>query len=138
VHGFVEKNLHSRIHTRDLSTVARRSQSHFARRFKQAIGETPHAYVMRKQPLQRAYLLMTTTSAPLSEIALSSGFSDQAHLSRIFRQAFGQSLARWKRDLERGGETSEGANEIFIGAVLLRTRNPQRDRDESLCAPGSA
>jgi hypothetical protein len=93
---------------------------------------------MRKQLLQRACLLMTTTSAALSEIALSSGFSDQANLSRIFRQAFGQSPARWKRDLERGGETSEGANEIFIGAVLLGTRNPQRDRDESLCAPGSA
>jgi AraC family transcriptional regulator len=31
---------------------------------------------------------------------LSVGFSDQAHLCRLFRQAFGQSPAKWRR--ERG------------------------------------
>jgi AraC-like DNA-binding protein len=43
---------------------------------------------------------MMTSAEPLSEIALSVGFSDQAHLCRLFRQAFGQSPASWRRERE--------------------------------------
>jgi transcriptional regulator GlxA family with amidase domain len=55
--------------------------------------------VVRRR-LQRAGHLMITSTASLSEIALNVGFSDQAHLCRLFRQAFGQSPANWRR--ERG------------------------------------
>jgi AraC family transcriptional regulator len=97
VRAYVDSHLHRTIHIRDLSAVARRSSAHFSRKFKLAVGESPHAYVVRRR-LEKACDLMTTSSASLSEIALSVGFSDQAHLSRLFRQAFGQSPASWRRD----------------------------------------
>jgi AraC family transcriptional regulator len=99
VRAFIDENLHRTIHTKDLSAVAQRSTAHFSRSFKQAFGEPPHAYVVRRR-LERAYHLMITSSASLSEIAQSVGFSDSAHLGRPFRQAFGQSPSRWRRDLE--------------------------------------
>ena len=99
VRAYIDSNLHRTIHIRDLSAVARRSPAHFARKFKLAIGESPHAYVVRKR-LERACHLMMTSASSLSEIALSVGFSDQAHLCRLFRHAFGQSPANWRR--ERG------------------------------------
>jgi AraC family transcriptional regulator len=99
VRSYIDSNLHRTIHIRDLSAVARRSKAHFSRKFKLAVGESPHAYVVRRR-LERACHLMMTSAASLSEIALSVGFSDQAHLCRLFRQAFGQSPARWRR--ERG------------------------------------
>ena len=99
VRAFIDENLHRTIHTWDLSAVARQSTSHFSRSFKRAFGEPPHAYVVRRR-LQRAGHLMITSSASLSEIALSVGFSDQAHMCRLFRQAFGQSPYSWRRDLE--------------------------------------
>jgi len=99
VRAYIDSNLHRTIHIRDLSAVARRSPAHFSRKFKVAVGESPHAYVVRRR-LERACHLMMTSAEPLSEIALSVGFSDQAHLCRLFRQAFGQSPANWRR--ERG------------------------------------
>jgi AraC family transcriptional regulator len=99
VTAFIERNLDRTIHNKDLSAVARRSQAHFSRSFKQAFGEPPHAYVVRRR-LEKACHLMMTSSAPLSEIALSVGFSDQAHLCRLFRQALGQSPSRWRRERE--------------------------------------
>ena len=96
VRAFIDKNLHRTIHVRDLSRVARRSPAHFSRKFKLAIGESPHAYVVRRR-LEKACQLMITSSASLSEIALNVGFSDQAHLCRLFKQAFGQSPAGWRR-----------------------------------------
>jgi AraC family transcriptional regulator len=99
VRAFIDENLHRTIHIMDLSAIARRSTAHFSRSFKKAFGEPPHAYVVRIR-LERACHLMITSSASLSEIALSVGFSDQAHLCRQFRQAFGQSPSRWRRDFE--------------------------------------
>jgi AraC family transcriptional regulator len=97
VRAYIDSNLHRTIHIRDLSAVARRSKAHFSRKFKLAVGEPPHAYVVRRR-LERACHLMITSAASLSEIALSVGFSDQAHLCRLFRQAFGQSPASWRRE----------------------------------------
>jgi AraC family transcriptional regulator len=99
VRAFIDKNLHRTIHTPALSAVARRSPAHFSRSFKLTFGETPHAYVMKRR-LEKACHLMVTSSASLSEIVLRAGFSDQSHLCRLFRQAFGQSPASWRRERE--------------------------------------
>jgi AraC family transcriptional regulator len=108
VRAYIDSNLHRTIHTRDLSAVARRSPAHFSRKFKLAVGEPPHAYVVRRR-LERACHLMITSAASLSEIALSVGFSDQAHLCRLFRQAVGQSPAHWRREREIPGEVTSRA-----------------------------
>jgi AraC family transcriptional regulator len=99
VRSFIDRNLDRTIHASDLSAVARRSTAHFSRSFKQAFGEPPHAYIVRRR-LEEACHLMLTSAASLSEIALSVGFSDQAHLSKLFRQALGQSPATWRRERE--------------------------------------
>jgi AraC family transcriptional regulator len=105
VRAYIDSNLHRTIHIRDLSSVARRSPAHFSRKFKLTVGESPHAYVVRRR-LEKACHLMMTGAEPLSEIALSVGFSDQAHLCRLFRQAFGQSPAHWRRERGTPGEVT--------------------------------
>jgi AraC family transcriptional regulator len=99
VRAFIDENLHTTIRTRHLSAIARLSTWHFSRSFKQAFGESPHAYVTRRR-LERACHLMMTSSASLTEIALTVGFSDQSHLSSRFRQVFGQSPSSWRRERE--------------------------------------
>jgi AraC-like DNA-binding protein len=116
VRTYIDSNLHRTIHIRDLSAVARRSTAHFSRKFKLAVGESPHAYVVKRR-LEKACHLMMTSAESLSEIALSVGFSDQAHLCRLFRQAFGQSPASWRREL---GIPGEGTSRSGTGENIPR------------------
>jgi AraC family transcriptional regulator len=106
VQAYIDSHLHRTIHTRDLCAIAHRSPAHFSRKFKSAFGETPHAYVVRRR-LEKACHLMMTSASSLSEIALSAGFSDQAHLCRLFRDAFRQSPASWRRERGIPGEHLE-------------------------------
>src|SRR5260370_6315972 len=68
VRAFIDSNLHRSIHIRDLCAVVRRSPAYFCRKFKLAVGEPPHAYVMRRR-LERACHLMVTSASPLTRSA---------------------------------------------------------------------
>jgi len=97
VRGYIDKHLTERIYVKDLSALVRRSTSHFCRAFKSTMGETPRSYITRRR-LDRAQSMMLTSNAPLCEIALRCGFSDQAHFSHRFRYVTGQSPAAWRRE----------------------------------------
>jgi AraC family transcriptional regulator len=111
VRAYIDSNLHRPISVSELSAIARRSSAHFSRQFKLAVGLSPHAYVVRRR-LERACQLMTTSAVTLSEIALIVGFSDQSHLCRLFRQAFGRSPANWRRKHEDACEITSRANMV--------------------------
>lgn len=59
-----------------------------ARAFRREHGCSLTAY-RRRARVRRAIELLTSTRMPLAEIAGESGFSDQSHLSRIFREELG-------------------------------------------------
>ncbi|GGX67834.1 hypothetical protein GCM10007385_41300 [Tateyamaria omphalii] len=59
----------------------------FARRFKKSFGAPPYAYVQNRR-IEKASTLLRHTSLSISDIAVLCGFSDQAHLTRLFRRAF--------------------------------------------------
>ncbi len=93
---FIDQHIASAIRVSDLSRLLGRSNAHFSRAFKLAFGETPHAYVLRRR-VELARYLMLTSAAPLSEIALKCGLTDQAHLCNAFRDRVGQTPAAWRR-----------------------------------------
>ena len=78
-----------------LAQLAGRSPFHFTRVFKRSVGVTPHRYVVRLR-LQRAIELVRAGS-DLPEIAASTGFADQSHLSRWARRIHGVPLTRFRR-----------------------------------------
>jgi AraC family transcriptional regulator len=61
------------------------SPYHFARLFRQTTGESPHHFVLR-QRIERAQRLLKETDVPLAHIAVESGFANQSHLTRVFKQ----------------------------------------------------
>jgi transcriptional regulator of acetoin/glycerol metabolism len=93
---YIEGHLDEKIRLDDLATLTGLSTDHFARAFHQSIGFPPHTYVLRRR-LEHVEQMLRETHAPLSEIALATGFSDQSHLARHFRRWTGMSprQVRW-------------------------------------------
>jgi AraC family transcriptional regulator len=85
---FVEAHLDEQLSLGDLARTVSLSQYHFARKFREATGCTPHDFVMRRR-VERARRLLRNTVLPISEIASSCGFADQSHLTRVFRRRAG-------------------------------------------------
>jgi transcriptional regulator GlxA family with amidase domain len=84
----VEVHLGESINLGTLAAVAGLSIHHFAREFKRSAGVTPHRYLTQKR-VQRAQEMLAQTDLSLSEVAYTTGFSDQGHLSRHFRHMLG-------------------------------------------------
>lgn len=95
--AFVEEHLSDPIRIPDLSDLVGLSVPHFSRAFRQSFDEPPHAYVTQRR-LDRARSLMLTSDLALIEVAVSCGFSDQAHFCKVFRRETGRTPAAWRRE----------------------------------------
>ena len=93
---YVDGHIAGPIRVADLCALIQRSEAHFSRAFKRTFGASPHAFVIQRR-LELAAQYMLQTEAPLSDIALLCGFTDQAHLCKHFRQATGETPAAWRR-----------------------------------------
>jgi AraC-like DNA-binding protein len=69
----------------------------FTRRFRRAVGMTPHAYRLTHR-LNRARSLLAR-GVRAAEAAADAGFSDQSHLGRNFRRSFGATPDSYRRSL---------------------------------------
>jgi AraC family transcriptional regulator len=72
----------------DLAGEAGMPPSHFSRIFKETLGMTPIPYVMACR-IEQAIEMMQDPARSLGNIALASGFADQAHFSHGFKQLTG-------------------------------------------------
>jgi transcriptional regulator GlxA family with amidase domain len=85
---YIVTHLNENITNDALAEVAGLSVCHFARMFKQTVGVSPHRYVLQCR-IEWARELLAGTDMPLSEIAIVTGFSDQSHYTRWFREIIG-------------------------------------------------
>jgi AraC family transcriptional regulator len=73
------------------------SVSHFSRAFRISTGLPPHQWLLQ-QRIKAAKQLMTVRDLPLSEIAISAGFANQSHFTRVFSSLVGISPGTWRRE----------------------------------------
>jgi transcriptional regulator GlxA family with amidase domain len=79
-----------------LSQEADMSEWHFLREFRQAFGETPHAFLSRLR-LERAKELLTVSNRPVTEICFDVGFTSLGSFSTKFRNQVGLSPIEFRR-----------------------------------------
>lgn len=90
---FLEANTSGAITSTDLEDVTGLDRYTLIRQFKARYATTPHRFLVMRR-LQQAKTLIAQ-GEPLAGIAADTGFADQSHLNRHFKQAFGITPGRW-------------------------------------------
>jgi AraC family transcriptional regulator len=92
---YIEENCLRSIRLEELAVLTNLSQSHFSHAFKASTGVPPHQWQTTAR-LERAKQLIVGDT-PLTDVAVETGFADQAHFTRVFRKNIGTTPASWKK-----------------------------------------
>ena len=107
-------HLEGNITIRELATACSLSASHFGRCFRLSFGTSVHQRLIQLR-IDHAKDLLSGTNRALVEIALLSGFCDQAAFSRTFSRIEHMTPSRWRRlNIDRIG--ARGNNVHAIGS----------------------
>jgi len=90
---FIEERFHEPIALRDIARAVHLSPNYLCEVFSRATGQSPGRFLLRVR-LEHARFLLLTTSRPITEIALSCGFSDSSYFARAFKAFFGHAPSR--------------------------------------------
>ena len=92
----IENRLDEALPVAALATLAGMRETRFLQAFKQQTGLSPYRYVLQKR-LEKASALLTGSKLGLAEIALVTGFADQAHMTASFARHFGRTPGALRR-----------------------------------------
>lgn len=87
---FIQDNYARDVSLSDIAEAVHLSPFHVARLFKQALGVSPHQYLIQvRVNSARSLLAAGSGERSLAEVASAVGFADQSHLTRHFKRILG-------------------------------------------------
>jgi AraC family transcriptional regulator len=92
---FIAANLDGILTVESIAAAAGVHPVHLARTFRTKTGETVGGYVRRIRA-ECARDLIRRSTEPLASIALRCGFADQSHMTRVMRQLYGATPAKFR------------------------------------------
>lgn len=84
VFTYIETNYMRKIHLEELSSWAHMNKNYFCKFFKKKIGKSPFTYLNEYRINQAASLLLKS-NAPITEIALNTGYENMSYFIRQFK-----------------------------------------------------
>ena len=93
----------------DLAHISMESRTCYIEKFKHLFKMTPFEYI-RKLRINHAIELLSATTLSVAEIAQACGFSDSAHLIKIFKEDTGLTPAKYRKT----AADSEGATSSSV------------------------
>lgn len=94
---YIEANLADEIELDDLAGVAGSSRFHFSRAFRDATGFPPYRYLVHRR-IDAAKTLLLDNDLTLEQISAQCGFKSSAQFSVMFKQVFGITPTRFRRE----------------------------------------
>jgi AraC-like DNA-binding protein len=113
----LDSDLGGRLSLQQIAAEFGLSVSHFSRAFRTSTGLPPHQWLLR-QRVKAAKQLMSVRDLPLSEIAISAGFANQSHFTRVFSAVVGASPGAWRRESFPRARHDPGRPGIFYSAAF--------------------
>lgn len=95
VMDYIEDRFEDTIYLEELAALTELSTFYFCRAFKNMTGISPHQAIIQRR-LAKAKVLLASGEEHLCDIALSSGFSSQAHMNYRLNEELGVSPKRFR------------------------------------------
>jgi AraC family transcriptional regulator len=95
---YINSNLADELNLNEIASAAAFSTYHFHRIFSAIMGESIWNFTIRLRLEKAAQFLLSTDNVSITQIALESGFSSSSTFSRAFKNYFGRSPSKWKKD----------------------------------------
>lgn len=95
--SYIEDNYHEDISVSEIASYVGIDRTYLYRIFIKDLGISPSKFLLSYR-LDRAKALMEHKNISLSEIAISTGFSDPSHFSKAFSSKFGCSPGKYRND----------------------------------------
>lgn len=89
-------NLGGDISILEVARACNLSRGYFIRAFRETTGVTPYQWML-KERISYARELLLSPAASLAQVAISCGFADQSHFTRVFANVVGVSPGVWRR-----------------------------------------
>jgi AraC family transcriptional regulator len=93
----IEEHVGEQISLVTLAKLARLSQAHFCRAFKQSFGVPPHEYHVQRR-IEKAKALLAEREASVTDVGFALGYSHTSSFSVAFRKITGRSPREFRRD----------------------------------------
>jgi AraC-like DNA-binding protein len=104
-------HLQGNLTVKELAGACSLSESHFARCFRTSFGTSVHQRLIQLR-IEHAKDLLSRTRKSLVEVALQSGFCDQAAFTRGFSRMERISPSRWRRANGEGAAAAEEPHKV--------------------------
>ena len=99
IRDYIQQELGSPLTIDGLANLVNMSAHRFSHMFRRTFDMTPYAYVLQLRLQVASQLLQLQANLPIADIALSCGFSNQAHFTEAFRKKFGLPPAKWRKEM---------------------------------------
>ena len=119
---YIEKNLNSKIDTKELAQIVGMSVYHFHRVFKKEIKVGIYKYIQKRRMSQAALLLLNSDLSILT-ISLISGFSSQEAFTRVFKRYYKMPPHQYKMQFKHFFRRQELMNDQEIKHWMITGEN---------------
>jgi AraC-like DNA-binding protein len=104
----IQDQIDSNINLTEVSRSLDINPSYLSREFSKHFGNLSFGEYIRKLRIEKAIELMKQDKYSLTEVAYLTGFSDQSHFTRIFKQHTGKNPSAFKKDLQKANACFKG------------------------------
>ncbi|TKK71626.1 helix-turn-helix domain-containing protein [Ilyomonas limi] len=104
----IQDQIDSNINLTQISKSLDINPSYLSREFSKHFNNLSFGEYIRKLRIEKAIELMQQNKYTLTEIAYLTGFSDQSHFTRIFKQHTGKSPSLYKKEWDKSKKDTKG------------------------------